>query len=75
MRPKTNKNAVVRVSFIETFARGDKSQAIRNLINEGLSSHRLDGVAVDDSFIYEALAAGSLAEPFVAENFSQAEIA
>lgn len=66
MKTQKNPGAATRRNFIETFAFGDKSEAINSLISEALSSHRFDGVTSDD-FIYEALAAGSLAAPLETE--------
>ena len=50
-----NTDADNRTSFVETFAYGDKSEAIRSLIEAAHSSHRFDGVTSDEH-IYEALA-------------------
>ena len=54
--------ATTKSNFIETFAFGDKSKAIRSLIAEAHSSHRFVNIDAAE-FIYEALEAGTIAEP------------
>lgn len=44
----------VRGSFICEFAYGDKSEAIKNLIQAAKASHRFDGIE-NDAFIYEGI--------------------
>ena len=71
MLQNTSSGAATRTSFIETFAFGDKSAALRSLVAAAHSSHRFDGVATDDTFIYEALAATSSAATLKAEILTQ----
>ena len=63
MTQNTTLGADTRTSFIETFATGDKSAALRSLVAAAHSSSRLDDFPSDD-FIYEALASGHIAGPF-----------
>ena len=66
----TTTGADARTSFIETFAKGDKSSALRSLIAAAHSSRRFDGVT-SDNFIYETLASGHIAGPVLDSSSSQ----
>lgn len=55
MKNLTTPGAATRNSFINTFAFGNKSEAILNLADQAHFTHRFDGVTSDE-FIYQHLA-------------------
>ena len=58
MKNLTTTGAATRNSFIDNFAFGDKTEAIRSLVEMAHSSRRFDGISSDE-FIYERLAFNS----------------